>query len=104
MHRDEPADQAVLKKKDSQRTIIEFVQQESNIQTSNAPSLFMASSITIRIASVEIGMCMTNGTSACSRTSACRERGVCRARKTRNPFGIIRRRMTFGGWLRVFLD
>ena len=32
MRRDEPAAQAVLKKKDAQRTIIELVQQESNIQ------------------------------------------------------------------------
>ena len=32
MHRDEPAAQAVLKKRDAQRTIIELVQQEADIQ------------------------------------------------------------------------
>ena len=103
MRRDEPTAQAVLKKKDAHRSL-NWCNKNPTFRTSSAPSLFMGSSITIRIASVEIGMFMTNGTSACSRTSACRERGVCRARKTHNPFGTIRLRMTFGGWLRVFVD
>src|SRR5262249_43254593 len=104
MRRDEPATQAVLKKRDAQQTIIELVQQDSDIQDFERFEL---------VHGVEryYSDCKRRNryihdewyVSLLTNIGAPRTRGLPR-KKDHNPFGTIRPRMTFGGWLRAFVN